>query len=261
MRQLTLWLAPMALAVALSGCSVYRGIPTHGGGKRFDEEQAVVSRAARHTLEQMDFSALKGKRVAIFTISMAHNGGGAASFPRITSIAGEANRSKTDTDYDYNGRQLLFPWITPYYEESKSNYRNFGGSIEVRPSMDYYPFSFATDSDLEYLEGTLALEVIRQGAILDFDNAEVSIVALVNVFGTNRNRRWHLLYWVDRLDSTCEITYYARSLTSNTLIVEPQSVAARARYQESSVPGFLAFRKQRTVQSFQPNEQWAIKDE
>src|SRR5437763_1858635 len=72
--------------LALGGCGVFRGIPSHGGGKRFDEEQRVVVGAIRQTLAEMDLHELNGKKVLISIESISQDGGATVSFPGITAI-------------------------------------------------------------------------------------------------------------------------------------------------------------------------------
>lgn len=76
------------LLMALVGCGEYRGIPTHGGGKRFDEEQRVVASAIRHSVSDMNLVELKGRRVQLTVDGMANDGGGNVYFPGVNSING-----------------------------------------------------------------------------------------------------------------------------------------------------------------------------
>ena len=62
--------------LALSACGTLTGIPSHGGGKRFTEEQRLVSSSIRLAVKQIDFKALRGKRVAIIFGLIADEGGG-----------------------------------------------------------------------------------------------------------------------------------------------------------------------------------------
>ena len=64
------------LSVALAGCGTLTGIPGHGGGKRFAEEQRLVSASIRGSLEAIDVSALQGRRVALIFSIIADEGGG-----------------------------------------------------------------------------------------------------------------------------------------------------------------------------------------
>ena len=45
----------------LQGCGTVRGIPSHGGGKRFAVEQELISATARAIAKKMDTSLLKNK--------------------------------------------------------------------------------------------------------------------------------------------------------------------------------------------------------
>lgn len=64
------------LSFALASCGTLTGIPGHGGGKRFAEEQRLVSASIRGSLEAIDVSALQGKRVAMIFSIIADEGGG-----------------------------------------------------------------------------------------------------------------------------------------------------------------------------------------
>lgn len=63
-------------SLVLSGCGTLTGIPGHGGGKRFAEEQRLVSASIRGSLKQIDVSALRGKRVGLIFALIADEGGG-----------------------------------------------------------------------------------------------------------------------------------------------------------------------------------------
>src|SRR3954468_23847654 len=77
----------LACALAAGGCGDFRGIPTHGGGKRFDEEQRVVAGAIRRTLADMDLTDLAGKKVTILLDCISQDGGGYITFPGLSSIS------------------------------------------------------------------------------------------------------------------------------------------------------------------------------
>lgn len=66
----------LAAMLLLSGCGTLTGIPGHGGGKRFTEEQRLVASSIRLALDEMDVSPLRGKRVAIVFGLIADEGGG-----------------------------------------------------------------------------------------------------------------------------------------------------------------------------------------
>ena len=83
-------LLALILLTCATGCGVFRGIPTHGGGKRFDEEQRVVAGAIRQTLADLDLSELQSKKVAINLECIAQDGGGSVSFPGVNNINASA---------------------------------------------------------------------------------------------------------------------------------------------------------------------------
>src|SRR3954468_9103143 len=78
----------LACALAAGGCGDFRGIPSHGGGKRFDEEQRVVAGSIRRTLADMDLKELQAKRVQISIECISQDGGGNVVFPGLSSING-----------------------------------------------------------------------------------------------------------------------------------------------------------------------------
>lgn len=75
----------LLLLTLLAGC-VTRGYPTHGGGKRFFQEQALVTGAIDSALDQINFEPLgemitrdagtKAKSIGVHVFSVAHSGGG-----------------------------------------------------------------------------------------------------------------------------------------------------------------------------------------
>src|SRR3954453_8461702 len=68
------------------GCGDFRGFPSHGGGKRFNEEQRVVAGAIRTTLADMDLRELENKTVAISVECISQDGAATISFPGINNI-------------------------------------------------------------------------------------------------------------------------------------------------------------------------------
>lgn len=66
----------LGLIFALASCGTLTGIPGHGGGKRFSEEQRLVSASIRGSLEAIDISSLRGKRVALVFSLISDEGAG-----------------------------------------------------------------------------------------------------------------------------------------------------------------------------------------
>ena len=51
----------------LASCATYRGMPSHGGGKRFDEEQRIVAAAIREAVAQIELSGIKARKIALLS--------------------------------------------------------------------------------------------------------------------------------------------------------------------------------------------------
>lgn len=71
------------VALATTGGCVTRGYPTHGGGKRFFQEQALVAGSVDGALAQIDFARLAKRddgtprtQIAVHVFAVAHSGGG-----------------------------------------------------------------------------------------------------------------------------------------------------------------------------------------
>ncbi|KAA3623273.1 MAG: adhesin [Proteobacteria bacterium] len=60
----------------MAGCGTLRGIPSHGGGKRFSIEQELVSATVRAAAKGLDVSAIRGRRAAIFIAAIGDTGAG-----------------------------------------------------------------------------------------------------------------------------------------------------------------------------------------
>jgi hypothetical protein len=77
------FLTLIATSLALTGCGTLTGIPAHGGGKRYAEEQRLVSASIRAALKDIDVTSLKGKRAALVFDIVADEGGGNMAGGRI----------------------------------------------------------------------------------------------------------------------------------------------------------------------------------
>lgn len=76
MRRILLGSTIVAAGLVLSACGTLTGIPGHGGGKRFVEEQRLVSASIRGSLEEIDVQPLVGKRVALVFSLISDEGAG-----------------------------------------------------------------------------------------------------------------------------------------------------------------------------------------
>ena len=223
-------------ALLLASCGTMRGIPSHGGGKRFDEEQRIVAASIRQAIADMNLDAIKGRRVRIVFNTMSHSGGGQMQFPGIDSVSLGANSSDEDrnvTRENHTGAASN-PWDPSYRDLSDVARTGLNANIRLRTQTTYRPFWAPTTSDERYLQGSLHMFMAHRGIIIDNQKPEISLYILVDVLGTNRSRSNYILYSKDRLEASCELTYYAINLKGEIVLPAARS-GARAQYSESSV--------------------------
>jgi hypothetical protein len=218
--------------VFFAGCGTWRAIPSHGGGKRFDEEQRVVAGAIRQAVANMNVQDLSGKNIAVTIDAMSQNGGGQLSMPGLSNVS--ANYSNLETD----GR------TNTLYDR-----KGWGGSVSVSTNTDFRPTVFATDSDLKYLEASLDMKLRHSGVGFASKNPESVLYVLVDVLGTNRSKNDNLIFWKDNLRATCELTYYAVSPKTNKLVFTARRSSAESIYSEN---GILFNSNYKTSRSLEP---------
>lgn len=221
-----------AMCAGSVGCGVFRGIPSHGGGKRFDEEQRVVAAAIRRTLADMDLSDLRGKRVAITLDSIAHEGGGNVSFPGVTGVTGGASANEGD-----GISSQITPGLPgqPSWINSNSN-SGYGGNIGLhyRAETSYGTHGASTAPDMVYFQASLDMKARHAGLMLGgTEPPEVVLYVLVDVLGTNRSHTGGLVGSTDTLLASCEATYYAQDPKSGQLVFEARRASSAATYAES----------------------------
>jgi hypothetical protein len=206
------------VVIFISGCGTWRGIPSHGGGKRFDEEQRVVASAIRQAIADMNVSELRGMKIQVRIDAMAQNGGGQLTLPGLSSISAGYNETSTD------GR-------------SNNIYSRDGwdASASVRTDVDLRPTVFASDGDLKYFEAALNMKLLHSGVSIAVKNPDSILYVLVDVLGTNRSRNDSLIAWKDNLRATCELTYYALEPQKNALFFAARRSSAESTYYEKSL--------------------------
>ena len=217
------------------GCGTIRGIPSHGGGKRFDEEQRVVAASIRHTVADMQLDALSGKRVRIVFNTMSHSGGGHMQWPGLQSLSFGANHTDENNDEtreNYSG-SAMSPWSPNNRDINDITRLSLNGNINYRIQENYRAYWAPTSSDERYLQGVLGMYLSHHGVIVDHQNPELQLHILVDVLGTNRSRSNYLLWSKDMLAASCELTYYAID-NNGQIVLAAQRCGASAQYTESS---------------------------
>src|SRR3954447_12437568 len=144
------------------GCGDFRGIPTHGGGKRFDEEQRVVAGAIRRTLADMDLTDLAGKKVTILLDCISQDGGGYITFPGLSTISAGLGGS-----FGTNNFAQINPPTEPGAPSLVSNGYNQGGNASASATYNaqtsYVPSAMSSVPDVQYLHAALEMKCRHAG--------------------------------------------------------------------------------------------------
>jgi len=225
----------LACIMVFSGCSTWRGIPSHGGGKRFDEEQRIVAGAMRQAIADMNVSELRGLKIMVAIDAMAQNGGGQLSLPGIDNVSASYSDLETDgknsTLYDRKG---------------------WSAGTTISTDADLKPTVFATDGDLKYFEAALSMKLRHSGVNFASKNPDCVLYVLVDVLGTNRSRNDSLIFWRDNLRATCELTYYAVEPKTNGLFFTARRASAESTYFEKSMLMFNTYKTGRILEPITP---------
>ena len=225
----------------IAGCNSYRFVPSHGGGKRFDEEERAVSAAIRNAVAQLDVGLLSGHKVNIAVTTLANNGGASITFPGFNGAS---------VGYSYNRPDYTI--LSPYY--STLNYQNnLSASINYNPSLNAVPTVFGTDQDVSYLEAALQMKLRVSGASVAVSDPEYMLYVLVDVLGTNRSRQENLIAWRDILTASCELTYYIVETKTNKIAAGAKRAGAEASYSEESILGSAGYKGEREQCRITPN--------
>ena len=224
------------LALVIAGCASYRGMPTHGGGKRFDEEQRVVTASIRHASQQMNFSRLGKRKVAIEVTSLETSGTGQAFYPGLGTVNAYYDWYKEAQEFNYDTRNLA-PGAGSGYVKDNDSVRD---NIRTTPNFEFNPSlrsnNNITRQDVDYLTRVLEMRLRHDGfQIVPLSQAEVYLVVLVDALGTNLSRKDFLVAFDDDLKATCEMTYYAINPPDQKVIFAAQAVASESRYMERNV--------------------------
>lgn len=218
-----------------SGCSTWRGIPSHGGGKRFDEEQRVVAAAIRQAVADMNVGELRGMNIIVTIDAMSQNGGGQLILPGLNSVS--VGYNELENDGRSNNVYTREGW-------------DFNASIST--DADLRPTVFATDGDLKYFEAALNMKLRHSGVNFASKNPDCVLYVLVDVLGTNRSRNDSLIAWKDNLRATCELTYYAVEPKRNGLFFAARRSGAESTYFEKNVLLFNNYKTGRVLETITP---------
>ncbi len=215
----------LVAALLTGGCGTYRGIPTHGGGKRFDEEQRIVAGAIRQAVGDMNLKELSAKRLQIVMECISHDGGGSITWPGLQSISANANYSNNvEGAGEPNDRRT-------------TEVLGAGGGLTIQPNPVFFPAVFPTQPDATYLRATVEMKARHDGIIVTDAQPDAVLFLLVDVLGTNRSRTDNILVVDEDYKASCELTYYAVDTRTGQLLFRARQSGAEARYDERHTLG------------------------
>lgn len=233
--------------VALSGgCSSYRGIPSHGGGKRFDEEQRAVAGAIRRTVSSMELDELRDKRTAVVVNSLATSGSGATDFAGPTNLNLGGNAFLGDTEL----HRLSATGKSSEDTDALNRTGSFGFNYQLQNS--YRTAQMNTEGDLAYLRAVLDMKARHAGVPLAEKEPEVVLHVLVDVLGTNHSRRDFIVYEQEQLVASCEVTYYAQDVKTGNILFKARQTGSAAKYSDGRVFFVPVCKTERSIEDGKP---------
>ncbi len=197
-------LAVGVTALSVAGCATFRPMPTHAGGKRFDEEQRVLTATVYHAAGKMDFSRFKKRKIALEVTSLETTG--ATQEPEFPGIL----------------HSIPIP-ITQYLQ------------VDYRLTSKLDVKSMITRQDVEYLRTVIEKRLHFDGyQVTSPEDADIYLVVLVDSLGTNYNRDDYLVIYKDNIEISCELTFYAVDAKTQKMLVPAAAVASSGNYSETN---------------------------
>lgn len=193
----------------LTSCSVFRPAPTHGGGKRFDEEQRLVSAAISKTTSRMNFSRIPRSKVSLEVTAMNTSGGLQDLY------SGSTDKARTPVTAIHTGIQNLFGYRASPWLQSNST---------------------LTNQDVYYLEESVKAQLrARKFQVVSPTESDVHLIVLVDCLGTNMSRQDVTLAFRDDLKATCAITWYAVDSRSQEVLSKAENLSSSGTLNEWNV--------------------------
>ncbi len=227
-------LLALACLVIASGCSYFRGIPSHGGGKRFEEEERAVAATIRRTIAGMDLGELEGKRTALAVNSIFTSGSGTTDWSGLTNVNVSGNRSIGESLLTQTTGGPAVSNVYGYENDSDSDNRAGTVSVGYRPNSSYRAANQNTEGDLNYFKAALEMKARLKGLSIVGQNPEVMLFVLVDVLGTNHSRRDFIFYANEQLLAACEVTYYAVEVKTGKVLFKARQASSAAKYSEGT---------------------------
>lgn len=222
----------IGILLATSGCASYRGMPSHGGGKRFDEEQRILAAAIRHAIQQMDLSEVEPTQISMEISSLETSGTGQPNYPGLGNL--NFNAGYADTDIELVRRAIGS--ASNNFDSDDGNFRQdarVSANFQMNPSLRTN--NNITREDMQYLKRVLEMHFRHEGfQIVAPAQAKLQVIVLVDVLGTNLSRLDYGLAYRDDLGATCELSYYFINPKNQVVEKAIQSSGSVGRYLETN---------------------------
>ena len=242
-------------ALLLTGCGTLTGIPSHGGGKRFAVEQELVAASSRAAVKEMDLSALKGRKVALYVSTMGDQGSGSITGGRYSIDAlirgGYQNNPDSAAQYSYptynttattkadalssittSTSLLNAPAAALTKNSGRKGERSAG--LSVNGMGDYRNETLITNPrDVSFLTNLVqTIFYLRGIEVVPPEYADTDVFVTVDVFGTIRSRTELHIYNAETLKAQTKLEYFAVDRNSRKLLIKPTSAAYESQYKE-----------------------------
>lgn len=223
------YLIVASIVLFICSCSSFRGLPSHGGGKRFDEEQKMVSTSIKSTIDAMDLSNLKGKKVKLFMVGMETSGSGRSDFSGFRAFNPSwNNRDGNQSSYIDERNGTVSTRVTQGGATASNSY-----PLYYNIDSNYTNNSVITSRDVQYFEFILTMHCRLEGIQIVSGGQDADLFVAIDVLGTNRSRDDHILMIRDHLNASTEITYCCFDTKSGKVLTHKSSVGARTKYTEN----------------------------
>ncbi|HEZ0051082.1 TPA: adhesin MafA, partial [Neisseria meningitidis] len=245
----------LLIPLVLTACGTLTGIPAHGGGKRFAVEQELVAASSRAAVKEMDLSALKGRKAALYVSVMGDQGSGNISGGRYSIDAlirgGYHNNPESATQYSYPAYDttattksdalssvttstslLNAPAAALTRNSGRKGERSAG--LSVNGTGDYRNETLlANPRDVSFLTNLIQTVFYLRGIeVVPPEYADTDVFVTVDVFGTVRSRTELHLYNAETLKAQTKLEYFAVDRDSRKLLIAPKTAAYESQYQE-----------------------------
>lgn len=251
-------LVMFVVTICLSeGCGRFRGITTHGGGKRFYIEQELIAATARATAKDIDIAPLIGKRCALYVVLMGDEGSGniaggryaldaiikgsyqvsptqrtRSEYPVYDSLATVRDSAGALTQTtDTTGNVLNAPGKSD--TQTRGGSQNYSGGATLSWPGTYQAAAFINPRDAQFLNAVIHEALTLKGVlIVPPQQADIDIYVTVDAFGTCHDRFEYLITNKEVLTAKTALSICAFDRRDGSVVLPPTTSAFEAEYRQ-----------------------------